>query len=168
MATDSSKRKTIKGVSRIDSAGTHGWFVRVYQNGKTYSKLFSDGKHGGRKEALANAMKHRDTMTVQLEWRRQRQSEPSPRCRSNTGIRGVSKTHKRNRDGSYTGYYSVSWVEHGVHKCKTFAIPRYGDERALQLAKQFRKEKEQRMEAVRQQARRAKVRDLLEDSSVAV
>ena len=35
----------MKGISRIDSNGTHGWFVRVYRNGKTYSKLYSDKKY---------------------------------------------------------------------------------------------------------------------------
>ena len=44
-----------KGISRIDSGTTHGWFVRAYKSGKTYSKLFSDRKCGDGSKALEAA-----------------------------------------------------------------------------------------------------------------
>lgn len=48
------RSKANKGISRIDSGSTHGWFVRGYRNGKTYSKLFSDRKCGGKGKAQKN------------------------------------------------------------------------------------------------------------------
>lgn len=56
-----------KGISRIDSGSTHGWFVRGYRNGKTYSKLFSDLKYGGREPSFLQARKYRDQLHQDLE-----------------------------------------------------------------------------------------------------
>lgn len=56
-----------KGISRIDSGSTHGWFVRGYRNGKTYSKLFSDLKLGGKKKAMDQARDYRDNLLKELE-----------------------------------------------------------------------------------------------------
>jgi hypothetical protein len=61
------KRTVMKGISRIDSGSTHGWFVRVYKNTKTFSKLFSDRKIGGKGKALKEAKEHRDKMTAVLD-----------------------------------------------------------------------------------------------------
>lgn len=55
-----------KGISRIDSGSTHGWFVRGYKNGKTYSKLFSDLKCGGKKKAQDMAREYRDKLLTEL------------------------------------------------------------------------------------------------------
>jgi hypothetical protein len=55
-----------KGISRIDSKKTHGWFVRVYKNKKIYSKLFSDIKSKGREKALELALAYRDELIDKL------------------------------------------------------------------------------------------------------
>lgn len=52
----------MKGISRIDSGSTHGWFVRGYYKGKTISKLFSDKKIGGKNKALKTAKQFRDEL----------------------------------------------------------------------------------------------------------
>ena len=58
--------KQSKGISRIDSGSTHGWFVRGYKNGKTFSKLFSDLKSGGKRKALQLARRYRDQLLKKL------------------------------------------------------------------------------------------------------
>jgi len=47
-----------KGISRIDSRTTHGWFSRVYRRSpmRTLSKLFSDSRYEDQNAAL-NAAK---------------------------------------------------------------------------------------------------------------
>lgn len=60
------REKKNKGISRIDSGSTHGWFVRGYRNGKTYSKLFSDLKCGGKRRALQMARNYRDELHNRL------------------------------------------------------------------------------------------------------
>ncbi len=73
------KRRNLrnKGISRIDSGSTHGWFVRGYRNGQTYSKLFSDLKCGGKRKALALAREYRDQLLDELA-----KIPPSGRARS--------------------------------------------------------------------------------------
>jgi len=57
----------MKGISRIDSGSTHGWFVRCYRNGKTFSKLYSDRKCGGKGKALQQAKDHRDALQERID-----------------------------------------------------------------------------------------------------
>ncbi len=51
-----------KGVIRIDSDSTHGWQVRVYRDGKTFSRLFSDKKWGGKDKAFEAAQAYREEL----------------------------------------------------------------------------------------------------------
>jgi hypothetical protein len=55
-----------KGISRIDSGSTHGWFVRGYKNGHTFPKLYSDRKCGGTDKALELARIYRDKLHTEL------------------------------------------------------------------------------------------------------
>lgn len=132
------KENRNKGISRIDSGSTHGWFVRGYRNGKTYSKLFSDKKSGGKKRALELARDFRDNLHKELE-----EIPVRPRgrrivyrdSRNSTGVLGVCRTAKRGPNGTVNECYSVSWrPEPGVQKCTSFSIRKYGEKRAFELA----------------------------------
>lgn len=137
------KLKKEKGVSRIDSGSTHGWFVRGYKNGKTYSRLFSDQKCGGEREALEEARAFRDRLYEKLE-----EIPKAPRARrvvmrdarNSTGVLGVCRTSKKGPNGSANDCYSVSWrPSPGVQKCTSFSIRKYGEKKAFQLAVAHRK-----------------------------
>ena len=127
-----------KGISRIDSGSTHGWFVRGYRNGKTYSKLFSDLKCGGKRKAQNAARQYRDELYAELADIPQK---PRSRrivyrdSRNTTGVLGVCRTSKKSPRGIVNECYSVSWrPEPGVQKCTSFSIKKYGEKKALQLA----------------------------------
>lgn len=60
------KTRKLRGISRIDSGSTHGWFVRRYKAGKTFSRLFSDRKLGGKGKAKSAALSYRDELETQL------------------------------------------------------------------------------------------------------
>jgi len=127
-----------KGISRIDSGSTHGWFVRGYRNGKTYSRLFSDLKCGGADEALEEARAYRDKLHGKLE---ELPQKPRARrivlhdVRNTSGVLGVCRTTKKSPSGSINECYSVSWrPEPGVQKCTSFSIRKYGEKKAFQLA----------------------------------
>ena len=127
-----------RGISRIDSGSTHGWFVRGYRNGKTYAKLFSDRKCGGKGKALAAAQAWREDLCQELA---QIPAEPRSRrivykdARNTTGILGVCRTVKRSPSGNLNECYSVSWrPAPGVQKCTSFSIRKYGEKKAFQLA----------------------------------
>ena len=57
------KKVNLRGIVRIDSGSTFGWYVKISYKGKIYSaKLFSDLKCGGIKTALRMAIEHRDNV----------------------------------------------------------------------------------------------------------
>jgi len=132
------KPKKEKGISRIDSGSTHGWFVRGYKNGKTYSKLFSDKRWGGKNKALEAARNYRDELFKDLDSIPQK---PRGRrivyrdSRNSTGVLGVCRTSKKSSSGTVNECFSVSWrPEPGVQKCTSFSIRKYGERKAFQLA----------------------------------
>lgn len=137
------KKSKLKGISRIDSGSTHGWFVRGYRNGKTYSKLFSDLKCGGKNKAKALAVAYRDELNEELEAIPKKQR---PRrivttdSRNTTGELGVSRTTKTGPNGTKHDCYSVSWrPEPGVQKCTSFSVKKYGEKKAFKLAVEHRR-----------------------------
>ena len=131
-----------KGVIRIDSDSTHGWQVRVYRHGKTYSKLFSDRKHGGREESYEAAAAYREELEAEVA----ALPEAAPRRRlirhnknNSTGVVGISRTYKRDRRGIKHEVYAVSWnPEPGVARGTSFSIKRYGEDTAFRLACELR------------------------------
>lgn len=131
----------MKGISRIDAKGTHGWYVRIYKNGKTYSKLYSDAKYGGRDKALEFAQKARkialDTLKSLPENNVRRLVSHDKRNKS--GIIGVSRTTKQNSQGDTSVYYQVTWSpEKGKIKNRQWSVRKYGEEEAFRRAKAFR------------------------------
>ncbi len=139
------RSKAKRGISRIDSGSTHGWFVRGYRNGKTYSKLYSDRKCGGKTKAHNLAKQYREELNEMLEAipkkPRQRRIVQSD-ARNTTGELGVSRTVKMGPNGTKHECYSVSWrPEPGVQKCTSFSIKKYGEKKAFKLAVEHRRSK---------------------------
>jgi len=137
------KTSANKGISRIDSGSTHGWFVRGYKNGRTYSKLFSDMKCGGKRKAQQMAKEYRDQLHEELA---AIPAKPRSRrivyrdSRNTTGVLGVCKTRKISSNGTVNECYSVSWrPKPGIQKCTSFSIKKYGERKAFNLAVAHRK-----------------------------
>ena len=134
-----------KGVIRIDSDSTHGWQVRVYRHGETYSKLFSDRKHGGRDASFETAVAYRKTLVEEVA--AMPAVEPQRRLirknkNNTTGVVGVSRTFKRDRRGIAHEVYTVSWnPEPGMARGTSFSIKRYGEQEAFERACKLRWEK---------------------------
>ena len=143
MSQGSEKKE--KGISRIDSGSTHGWFVRGYRNGKTFSRLFSDLKCGGKQEALLEARSFRENLRKELE---EIPAKPRARrivtkdARNTTGVLGVCRTTKKSPMGVLHECFSVSWrPSRGVQKCTSFSIRKYGEKEAFRLAVAHREQK---------------------------
>jgi len=137
------RKSTNKGISRIDSGSTHGWFVRGYRNGKTHSKLFSDRKCGGKEAAYEMAKAYREELQVRLgdvpkDPRKRR--VVSSDSRNKTGELGVSLIRRKGPNGQKYEAYSVSWrPEPGKQKCTSFSVKKYGKERAFEMAVKHRR-----------------------------
>lgn len=156
----------MKGISRIDSRGTHGWYVRIYKNGKTYSKLYSDNKYGGRDKALSFAKKAR---LMALETLKSIPDNETRRLvshdkRNKSGIIGVSRTTKTNASGDVSLYYQVTWSpEKGKIKNRQWSVRKYGEEEAFRRAKDFR---ERVMQEIYGQEYRDLVKQRLDEKGV--
>ena len=134
-----------KGIIRIDSDSTHGWQVRVYRHGKTFSRLFSDRTYSSRDASFDAAEAHRLTLADEVA---ALPEAPARRRlvranRSNTsGVVGISRTHKMDRRGVRHEVYAVSWnPEPGVARGTSFSIKRYGEDTAFAMACKLRWEK---------------------------
>ena len=134
-----------KGISRIETSSTLGWYVRVYRNKKTYSKFFSDTKYGGKDKALEMALFEKEELSKMIS---KIPKKPTKRRvvtkdkRNTTGVLGVSRTTKKASNGRSYDCYTVSWrPEPKVQKSTSFSIKKYGEEKALEMAIQLRRKK---------------------------
>lgn len=139
--------KSMKGISRIDTDDTHGWYVRIYRNNKTYSKFYSDNKYGGKDRALKIAKLARDKAVKKWEQSTTLREKLKPNLvtkspRNKTGVIGVTKYRRKNRSGTVSEYYQVTWrPRKGKVKNKIWSINKYGEEEAFKMACQFRHKK---------------------------
>ncbi len=135
----------MKGISRIDSNHTHGWFVRVFRDGGTHSKMFSDGVLGGREKALEAAQKYKEEYITKHppSYAATRLRMKLPR-NNKSGVVGVSDTHDRSKTGKKLPCFSVSWrPQKNVTHCKKFYYHHYDSrEAAFEAAVEFRKARE--------------------------
>ncbi|MDG5767739.1 hypothetical protein QA596_09700 [Balneolales bacterium ANBcel1] len=125
-----------KNISRIDqpSKNTFGWFVRIRRDGNRISRFFSDGKFGGREQALASARDYRDSNLSKWEgFAKNHDRTMHLGKESNIGYPGISycvKTKKRNNSIHKEHVFQVSYSpEKGVHKNKSFYIPKARNKR---------------------------------------
>jgi hypothetical protein len=136
----------MKGISRIDSKNTHGWFVRKYHQGRTYSRFFSDSRFESRDEALSAAKAFRRKLDERFPPPATTAFRAAPQKNSSTGVVGVSETFMRSRNGKKVPCFTVTWrPEKGVSRTKKFSINAYGRDEAFRLAVEFRREKEAEM-----------------------
>ena len=100
--------------------------MRGYRNGKTYTKLFSDRKNGGKEAALEAAHNYRQKLLEELDKIPQKERERrvvSKDSRNRTGELGVSRTSKKGPKGAIYECFSVGWrPEPGVQKSTSFSI----------------------------------------------
>jgi hypothetical protein len=126
----------LNGISRIDSLNTHGWFVRHYVNGFTFSKLFSDGKYKNKENGLIKALIYKlereDTLNRLPKMRALNKNNKS-------GIVGVSLVVKKDTKGKDYTTYITSWIDScNLQRSKSFSSKKYGKREALNLAKNHR------------------------------
>jgi hypothetical protein len=126
----------IKGVTRIDDPGRHGvgWYARVVFQGKTFSKYFADGAHGGTRAALRKAVAWRDAQEKKVGKPRTNRLFPSTSTRSRTGVQGVYQSKSS---------FVVAWSPApGEIRREFVSISRYGRKEALRRAIQLRRSRE--------------------------
>jgi hypothetical protein len=114
------------------------------------SKFFSDEAHGGREEALALAVQHRNRTEQELGKPRTDRLVIARNPRNRSGITGIQRKTKtiKTETGERTikNVYEVSWNPEPGKLCRTWvSIDEYGEEAALRKACAIRREKEREM-----------------------
>lgn len=128
-------RKNTRGISRIDSPTSGvGWYARVTFQGKTHSKYFADGVHGGTDPALRKAVKWRNAKEKEVGKLPGVRVVPSTPASSKTGIKGVYRSKNS---------YVVAWSPKKGKLIREFvSIQEFGDQGALERAIRLRRKRE--------------------------
>jgi hypothetical protein len=118
------------GISRFEYSRARGWLVRVLWRGKRRAKLFSDGRWGGREQALDQAYAFRSRAWTALgRPRAARVLMPPPSRR--TGVRVESAK----------AIAFIAVLPNEV-RYKSYSFAKYGRRNALHLARSWRKRME--------------------------
>ena len=131
------------GITRIDQPEkkNHGFYVRITHKGKGYQKYFPDKSNGGKAKALEAAKDYRDEILLKLPKYKRDAAARKKRQIKQSGITGVTHVVSKSVKGKDYDYWQAAWVDKGnKRKTAKFSISRYGDDKALSLAKRARKE----------------------------
>ena len=111
-----------------------GWYARVTHRGRTFSKYFADGAHGGKATAMQKALKWRNTKEREVGKPRTERVVANVSARSRTGVSGVFRMRN---------LYVVAWSpKPGRLEREFVSIRKYGKEKALEKAIALRKKRE--------------------------
>lgn len=129
------KKKNTRGISRIDSPTSGvGWYARVTFQGKTHSKYFADGVHGGTDQALKKAVRWRNAKEKEVGKLPGVRQIPTLPASSKTGVKGVYRSKNS---------YVVAWSPKKGKLIREFiSIREFGDEGALDRAVKLRRKRE--------------------------
>ena len=128
-------------ISRIDQPEkhNHGYYVRLTRDGKTQSRFFSDKSSGGKRAALKAAKQH-EAELLELAAKTVKTARAKLSKRNTSGLLGVSRGAWE-ENGRKAAYWQAAWVDgEGARKNRKFAVKKYGEEKALRLAKKARRE----------------------------
>ena len=134
-------QQSVKNIKRIDSTKTHGWQVHVRRGGVLRTKLFSDRVYKGKRKALAEAKRYRDSLLAEMAplakplWQLERDAK------TNTGKLGASLTEYINRAGTKRTVITVTAREAvGRPVNRKFSVDKLGYDEALRRAVAWRDE----------------------------
>ncbi len=130
------------GITRIDQPEkkNHGFYVRITHKGKCHQKYFPDKSSGGKTKALKAAKEHRDALLKKMPKYKQEAAARKPRRIKKSGVIGVTHVVSRSAKGKNYEYWQAAWIVKKKRKTAKFSISRYGDKKALDMAKKALKE----------------------------
>lgn len=131
------------GITRIDQPEkkNHGFYVRITHRGKGYQKYFPDKSLGGKNKALKAARDYRDSLLEKMPKYKQEAASRKKRKIKHSGIVGVTHVISKSPKGTVYEYWQAAWVD-GESRRRTakFSITRYGDAKAMDMAKKARRD----------------------------
>ncbi len=131
------------GISRIDQPEkkNHGFYVRITHRGSTTQKFFPDKSLGGKSRALKMAQVFRDKLVAKLPKLKREAAARKTRKVLKSGVTGVTHVVSRAKGRNDYAYWQAAWNDsRGKRRTAKFSIGRYGNEKALSMAKQALRE----------------------------
>lgn len=130
-----------RGIYRVNYPSHKG--IRAYLKFKDteYQKVFSLGRNGGTRKALAKARRWRKEKLREIQNSPEAQNPLRPiQANNKSGIVGV-----RRGKTAWSATWSATWTENGKQFHRSFSIDKFGEEEAFRLARQARAEAEKRI-----------------------
>ncbi len=131
------------GITRIDQPEkkNHGYYVRITHRGKSHQKYFPDKSSGGKPKALKAAKLYRDALLDKMPKYKQEAAAKKKRRIKKSGVVGVTHVVSKSPSEKVYEYWQAAWIDgSGNRKTAKFSISRYGDGKALDLAKKARRD----------------------------
>jgi hypothetical protein len=131
------------GITRIDQPEkkNHGFYVRITHRGKGFQKYFPDKSLGGKPKALKAAKAYRDLLLKKMPKVKQEAASKKKRRIKHSGVVGVTHVVSKSPNGTVYEYWQAAWADAGgSRRTAKFSISRYGDEKALEMAKKARRD----------------------------
>lgn len=132
------RRNPRRNITRIETASSCGWEVRMQRHRKKVSRYFADAIYGGKLAALREAKVFRDELEATQEKMTVAEKSQSVSQRNRSGIVGVRYHQQKDRRGDYEYFYGVwiaQWTDgHGRRRTRSFSVEKYGNEEAYRLA----------------------------------
>ncbi len=131
------------GITRIDQPEkkNHGFYVRITHRGKGFQKYFPDKSLGGKTKALKAARLYRDAILKKMPRFKQEAAAKKKRRIKQSGVVGVTHVVSRSPKGKVYEYWQAAWIDgESSRRTAKFSIARYGDGKAMDLAKKARRD----------------------------
>lgn len=131
------------GITRIDQPEkkNHGFYVRITHRGKGFQKYFPDKSLGGKNKALKAAREYRDSILAKLPKYKQAAAAKKKRRIKQSGVVGVTHVVSKSPKDKVYEYWQAAWIDpEGKRRTAKFSIARYGDEKAIEMAKKARRD----------------------------
>ncbi len=132
-------------ITRIDteSNGTRAWTVTVQRRGRIHHRYFTDGVHGGKRQALRAAIAYRDQLLTTLRPLSRRAFCSIKKKNNRSGVVGVTRLSRVQRKGGRT-WQADCWVavwpiDGKRSQQKKFSVKKYGEQGAFVLAVKARR-----------------------------
>jgi len=131
------------GITRIDQPEkkNHGFYVRITHRGKSHQKYFPDKSLGGKPMALKAAKLFRDSLLDKMPKYKQDAASRKKRRIKQSGVVGVTHVVSKSPKDKVYEYWQAAWIDRdGNRRTAKFSISRYGNEKAMDLAKKARRD----------------------------
>lgn len=119
-----------------DERSQHYWTVKFQSVG--IQKLFSDKPHGGKRKALAEAIKYRDKLKKEYPLSYTGDALKRGSYKNSKGI--YLRTRGDTTEVSWVAFWYVTVKGKQKERQKSFSIHKYGTRKARQMALECRKE----------------------------